>query len=243
MGQLSMSHAHSKNAPTPTVGSPPWPPLVAAFHVHLTLSPLSKLNPSRSPRLWSHVALFLQHGLVNRRQRPDSGPHEHPHTAPGNPPFHNPRTRARPSAPHVYHPGCDGLDGVETDRIVPAFSFQIDEPAPQQRQEDARDEPEAERTPEGSREQGEEIGHLEGQFRRPERRHRGQGRQVAQGQHLIAQSPRFDEQREQLDARHRAELAAHALEGRRQRRACYVVGNRGPEAGGVGVYLVREHGG
>ena len=163
----------------------------------------------------SGICLFPQHGLVHRRQRPDARPDEHPRTAARDPPLHHPRAPARAPAPHVHGPGGDGLDGVEADGVVAAFAAQVDEPGAGQGQEDAGQEPEAEGAPEGGREEGEEVGDLDRHVGRAEGRERRQRRQVAQRQHLVAQAPGFDRQRDQLDPRHRAREAAHAVERRR----------------------------
>lgn len=160
--------------------------------------------------------LFPQHGLIDARQRPSTSPDKHPHTPSRHPPLHDPRTRARATTPYIYHPCRDRLDRIETDRVIPALSFQVDEPAPQQGQEDTRREPEAEGTPERGREQGEEIGGFDGELRRPERGDGGEGRQVVPGQDLRVEAVEFDGQGEQLDTRDRAEEGAYAVEGRGQ---------------------------
>ena len=197
---MSMSNAHSKRP-----HSQHWLTTHLLSLTYISISPSPRLhfsNPDHDPLtssptllllLQSRIPLFFQHGLIKPRQRANPGPHKHPHTAPWNSSLHNPRARARPPTPHIYHPRGDRLDGIETHRIIPALAFQIDKPAAQQRQENARQEPEADGTPERGREQGEEIGALDRVFGRPERGDRRERREVAQGEDLEAEAEGFDE--------------------------------------------------
>lgn len=124
-----------------------------------------------------------------------------------------------------------------------AAPFQVHEPAAHQRRQHAREQPEREGAPEGAREEREEVRDLEREVGRPERRERGDGGEVAQGQDLGPQPPGFDEEGQQFDARDRAEGLAEAVQGVGQGG----VGEGGREAvdesGCVGVYLFGEDGG
>lgn len=188
------------------------------------------------------LSLFPQHSLIKPRQRPNPGSHQHPHTAPRNTPRHNPRARARAPFPHIHDPRRDRLHDVETDGIVPALPLQVDEPAPEQGQEDARQEPEADGAPESGREQGEEIGGFDGEVGRPERGDGGEGRQVVERQDFAAEAIDLDAERKQFDAGDRAQEAPHAVEGGGQRGVGDIIRDGRADSGGVNVYLVREDG-
>lgn len=127
--KMSMSNAQSRTPPLQSL-----PPNRDSSRTSHPLSLPASTPPTdpAPPILVVRCPLFPQHSLIDARQRPNPSPNKHPHTPARNPLLHHPCARARAPTPHIHHPRGDGLDRVETDCVVPALPFQIDEPAPEQ---------------------------------------------------------------------------------------------------------------